>query len=90
MGTIKFKVTASQTRSICHYKKLEIKVLKCNADIYFNKQCLTKKIVPKYANIRVPNTSPAAHKTQSKAQITQIKEEIKFLYKKKTKLINQL
>ena len=40
MGTVKFKFIASQTRSIYHYKKLKIKVLKCNADIYFNKQCL--------------------------------------------------
>ena len=67
MGTTKFKFTASQARSIYHYKKLKIKVLKCNADIYFNKQCLAKKIVPNYANIKVPNTSPAAQKTQNKS-----------------------
>ena len=35
METIKFKLIASQARSIYHYKKLEIKVRKCNADIYF-------------------------------------------------------
>jgi hypothetical protein len=63
-----------------------MKVLKCNADIFFNKQCLTKQIVPNYANIKVPATSLAAHKTQSKAQLTRFKEEIKFLYKKKGKI----
>ena len=42
METIKFKFMASQARSIYHYKKLKIKVLKCNADIYFNKECLAK------------------------------------------------
>ena len=67
METTKFKFTASQASSIYHYKKLKIKVLKCNADIYFNKQCLAKKIVPNYANIKVPNTSPAAQKTQNKS-----------------------
>ena len=71
---IKFKFIASQARSICHYMKLEIKVRKCNAGIYFNKQCLAKKVVPNYANIKVPNTSPAALKTQNKAQITQKKK----------------
>jgi len=69
---------------------LKIKVLNCNADIFFNKQCLAKKIVPNYANIKVPTTSPAAHKTQRKAQITRIKEEIKFLYKKKDKINKDL
>jgi hypothetical protein len=67
-----------------------IHILKLNADIFFNKPCLTKKIVPNYANIKVPATSTAAHKTQSKAQITRIKEEIKFLYKKKDKINKDL
>jgi len=58
METIKFKLKASQARSIYQYKKLKIKLLNCNADIFFNKQCLTKKIVPNYANIKVPTTSP--------------------------------
>jgi len=49
-------------------------------DIFFNKQCLTKKIVPNYVNIKVPATWPAAHKTHDKAQVTRIEEEIKFLY----------
>ena len=30
METVKFKFIASQTRSIYNYKKLKIKVLKCN------------------------------------------------------------
>jgi len=66
MEAVQFNFKASQARSICHYKRLKIKVLKCNADIYFNKQCLIKKIVPNYAKIKVPATSPAARKTQDK------------------------
>jgi hypothetical protein len=48
-------------------------------NLYFNKQCLARDIVPKYANIQFPNTSPIA-------QITHLKDEIKFLHKKKDKL----
>jgi len=60
MQAVLLKLKSSQARSIYHYKRLKIKVLKCTADIFFNKQCLIKKIVPTYANIKVPSTSPAA------------------------------
>ena len=73
------KFLASQAKSIYRYKSLRTKVLKCNADIFFNKQCLTKSIIPKYANIKVPTTSKAAHNTQKKVSIIRIKDEIKIL-----------
>jgi hypothetical protein len=53
--------------------------MKCIANIYFNQQCLTKNIIPNYAKIRIPLTSPAAINTKKKVQI---KDEIKFLCKK--------
>jgi len=62
MASLKF--IASQARSIHQYKNLKIKVLKCCADIFFNRRCLTKKIVPNYANIKLPITSPASSITQ--------------------------
>jgi hypothetical protein len=34
------KLIASQARTIFQYKNNRIKVLKCYANIYFNKQCL--------------------------------------------------
>jgi hypothetical protein len=43
-------------------------------------------VVPKYAQIKVPNTSPASRSTTKKIQTIQIKDEIKFLYKKKERL----
>jgi len=49
-----------------------------------------KKAHPNYAKIKVPNTSQAATKTQNKTQIIHIKEEIKFLYRKKDKLNRDL
>jgi hypothetical protein len=60
--------------------------IKCNANIFFNKQCLSRKITPKYADIKVPITSKAAHITRTKVTTTRIKDEIKFLYRKKDTL----
>ena len=45
----KTKFIASQAKSIYHYKSLRYRILKCNADISFNKQCLAKKVIPNYA-----------------------------------------
>ena len=35
METVHFMFKANQARSIYHYKRLKIVVLKCNADIFF-------------------------------------------------------
>jgi len=40
-------------------------------------------MIPKYAQIKIPNTSPTSHNTAKKIQIMRIKYEVKFLYKKK-------
>ena len=77
------KFVASQARTIFQYKTTRIKVLKCCANIYFNKQCLNQKIVTRYADIKL-NTSPAARNTQKKVHSMRIRDEIRFLYKKKT------
>jgi hypothetical protein len=84
------KLVTGQARTIFQYKNTRIKVLKCCANIYFNKQCLVKKITPAYANIKLPNTSPAACTTQKKIHVMRIKDELRFLYKKKQKLNNDL
>jgi hypothetical protein len=41
------------------------------------------EITPTYVKIKIPYTSPASIITQKKEQIIRIKDEIKFLYKKK-------
>jgi len=74
---------ASQAKHINQYKNLRTKVVNCCANIYFNRQCIKQGIVPKYASIKIPNTSPTSKMTQKKVQITRMKEEIKYLYKKK-------
>jgi hypothetical protein len=46
-------VTVSQTRVISKHKNLKHKVLKCNANIYFNKQCLNMNIIPNYVDGKI-------------------------------------
>jgi hypothetical protein len=86
----KVKVNASQAISIHKHKNLRLKLLKYNANIYFNKQCLSQKVIPTYAKLRIPYTSPASLTTQLKIQIIRIKDEIIFLYQKKKHLNKEL
>ena len=90
IGTNKVKLIASQAHIVNQYKNIRSKLLKCCVNIYFNRQCLHKKITPKYVNIKIANTSPASKATTKKAQIICIKEEIRFLFKKKGKLNHEL
>ena len=77
---------ASQAKSIYLHKNLRTKVHKCRANINFNQHSLKQGVLPKYVQIKFPYTSPASTITQKKMQTTHIREEIKFLYKKKDKL----
>jgi len=47
------KVFASQAKSVSRHKNLRTKVVKCCANICFNKQVLKKKVIPKYAHIKL-------------------------------------
>jgi len=80
-----FRIHASQEHSINQYKKWKIMVLKCNADIFFNKKCLAEKITPPYAKFKFPTTSPAATKTQNKSFGSWL-VPIRFLCKEKYKI----
>ena len=80
-GMASVKLIASQACTIFQYKNTRIKVLKCCTNSYFNKQCLNKRIVPSYANIKLPNTSPAPRTTQRKVHSMRIRNEIRFLYR---------
>jgi len=69
------KLIASQAHLINQYKNIRSKLQKCCANIYFNKQCITKKIISKYVSIKIANTSPASQTTAKKAQLIPIKDE---------------
>jgi hypothetical protein len=74
MINTKFMFIASQARTINLYRNTRSKLLKCNANTYFTKQCLAKKVIPKHANLKFTNTSPVAQVTASKAQILRVKK----------------
>jgi len=57
------KVLASQAQSINLYRNIRNKVVKYWANIYFNRR-LIKKVIPKYASIKIPYTSPATNITK--------------------------
>jgi hypothetical protein len=57
MEPLKLKFNARQAIATHTYKNLEMKVMNCNANIYFDRQCLNKKIVPSYVKIK-PNDDP--------------------------------
>jgi hypothetical protein len=85
-------VNANHAFSINLYKNTKRKLLKCNADIHFNKTCLAHKITPKYANIKIKTSthSEAAKITEKQVRTLRIKNEIKYLYTKKQQLNKQL
>jgi hypothetical protein len=72
--------------SIHRYKNLNTKLHNRIANIYFNKQCRKKKLVPSYAKIRIPRTSPAHKHTQQKVASIRIKDEIRYLHCKKQQI----
>jgi phage terminase Nu1 subunit (DNA packaging protein) len=76
----------------CGFYTIYQEVLKCNADIHFNKTCLAHKIIPKYANIKIKTAahSEAARLTEKQTRTLRIKNEIKYLYKKKQQLNKQM
>ena len=86
----KLKIVNASRGFVHQYKNVKRKLLSCNADIYFNQQCLRKKLTPKFARIKIPNYSPAAKATIVKTQTIRVREEIKFLYIKKQQLNKKL
>ena len=89
-GMSHLKIVNASRGSIQKFENLKRKLYRCNANIYFNKQCLKKQLTPSYANIKVPNTSPAHKYTQHKLSAIRIKDEIKYLHSKKQQLNQQI
>jgi hypothetical protein len=79
------------SRGLVHeYENAKRKLFNCNANIYFNRQCHQKGLIPNFAKIRIPISSPAGKSTQRKTQNLRIKDEIKYLYMKKQQLNHRL
>ena len=84
------KIVKASLGSIHKYQNLKRRLYNCNANIYFNRQCLKRELTPNYANIKIPNTSPARKHTQQKIPVIRIKDEIRYLYSKKQELNQQI
>jgi hypothetical protein len=61
------------------YEDLKRKLYNCNANIYFNLKCLRNDLMPNYARIKIPSTSPTSKYIQQKTSTIRTKDEIKYL-----------
>jgi hypothetical protein len=43
-----------------------------NANIYFNIQCLDQKVIPEFARLKMPHTSPSSLITQRKENVLSV------------------
>jgi hypothetical protein len=84
------KILGASQSLIHQFENLKRKLYNCNASIYFNKKCLNKRLTPSYAQIKIPNTSPAHKYTQQKVPKLRIKDKIKFLHCKNQKLNSEI
>jgi hypothetical protein len=85
------KIVNASQGCIHEYENTKRKLYRCNTSIYFNKQCLRKKVISSYAKMKIPNTSPAAKFTQRKTKFLRIKDELlKYLHMKKQQLNTKL
>jgi hypothetical protein len=89
-GMTRIKIINAGQGAIHEYENTKRKLLLCNANIYFNKQCQHKRLVPNYTKIRIPGNTPATTSMARKARQLRIKEELKFLHKKKQYLNGKL
>jgi hypothetical protein len=86
---VKF-VSTQQARPYNIYKKTKLKLLEANAAIWFNKICRENQLQPKYISFKSNGNKQQDRKTVTNAIRLHINQEIKFLYKKKQYLNQQL
>jgi len=75
MENPQFRIHPRQMQSIYPYKNWNVKLLTCNADIFFNKPILANKIIPNYAKFKIPTSSPDAVKAKTKHRTFVLKKK---------------
>ncbi|KAL1124763.1 hypothetical protein AAG570_001384 [Ranatra chinensis] len=78
-----FNNTARQAKIVGKYSRFTYKLYKTIANIWFNKQCLSLNITPKYAKIKIKNKSLSANRAIKLAEKSWVKFEIRSLHAKK-------
>lgn len=81
---------ACQAMIASQFENIKLKLAYTNCHLKFNKSCLTHQLLPKYVQVKIKNTSFAAKKAKLAAEKIWVKNEIKFLYRKKSMLNNLL
>jgi hypothetical protein len=76
-------IIAKQASIMYQFLNTKRKLLITNGNIWFNKQAIALKLIPNYVNIKVAGTNLQAKRTKRVAELIRIKNELKFLYKKK-------
>jgi hypothetical protein len=87
--TIKF-VNAQQAKLYNIYKNTKLKLLKMNVAICFNKICLDTYLRPNYIGFKIDGHKQQDKKTAANAIRFRINQEVKFQYKRKQHLNQQL
>jgi hypothetical protein len=67
-----------------------LKLLKTNATMWYNNTCKAKQLTPKYIHIKINGNNTQSKKTTTAVTKYRFNQEIKFLYRKKQKLNEQL
>jgi hypothetical protein len=90
-GQMKLKfANAQQAKYIHKFHALKKKLLKTTAAIWFNKTCRNLQLNPIYISIGINRNNKRDRNTLRAATLFRIKQEIKFLHFKKTRLNAQL
>ena len=72
------------------YKNTKLKLLKTKAAVWFNKICRNNHLRPKYISLNINGHTQQVRRTEANAIRFRISQEIKFQYKKKQHLNQQL
>jgi hypothetical protein len=83
-------IDAQQARIYNTYKNTKLKLLKTNAAIWFNKICREKRLKPTYISIFSNGKQQQDKRTMNHAIRYRINQEIKFQYRRKQHLNDQL
>lgn len=86
-----FSTIASRANyAINKYYSLKTKIALLSKDIWFNNQCITNEVIPKYVGITAQSHSKAAIAASNLGRIKWVKSEIRSLHGKKQNLYEQL
>ena len=78
------KIVLATQADILRFRYVERKLYNCSTNIYCNQECFWCNLTPKCASIKLASTSGASEFTGGEITLMRIKDEIKFLYIKKS------